>query len=112
MPLSHLPAHAHSPWRCLASQVRTYVCGILYAVLQRPAVHTEAVQRDLAGLLRAVAANCGSELSASQINYVVEQVCTGEGLPCGQCMQPPRQTGQANGKLELQSWHSRWRWRV
>lgn len=72
----------HHPGAAL--QVRTYVCGILYAVLQRPAVHAEAVQRDLAGLLRAVAANCGSELSASQINYVVEQVCTGEGLPCGQ----------------------------
>lgn len=74
--------------------MRTYVCGILYAVLQRPAVHTEAVQRDLAGLLRAVAANCGSELSASQINYVVEQVCTGEGLVVSACSHQNKQAKQ------------------
>ena len=56
-------------------QVRTYIHGILYSVLERPSMREEAQSRGMVELLQAVAAN-STELFASQLKYILARVRT------------------------------------
>ena len=57
-------------------QVRTYIHGILYSVLERPSMREEAQSRGMVELLQAVAAN-STELFASQLNCILARVRRG-----------------------------------